>query len=329
MKTKPYNRHETFLAALSDSSITVPNPLSREELYLAKIAGESVTIPASPDNRYETYLAKLAGEDVTVPTPASRLECYLYKACGYDCDVPVPANREEIFWCRYIGKDVMSDPNTGEIVIMDGADNLKVTSFVVVVPIKQNGSGDPSPDNVRDIVVHNGLTIYQSGPDTSDPTSIPISWGDSAGDVAKGVYDAINGTLTLTHRVINLSGSSWAKSGNIFYRNISWMKTGSSDEGNTDAICSTYKRAKGSTVASVNNTFCSGSTYVSKSTIGIHDSRYTTVADFGANVTGQMLLPLKENGIYNLGGNDITTHAGENHFWTDVGTIIMHYTPDL
>ena len=145
MKTKPYNRHEIFLAALTDSDITVPTPYNREELYLAKIAGENVTIPTAPYNRYETYLAKIAGEDVTVPTPVSRLEYYLYKACGNACDVPVPANREEVFWKRYVGSDVTGS----EIVITDALEGAP-RSIVLNIIAKQTfpeGVTAPSPDH--------------------------------------------------------------------------------------------------------------------------------------------------------------------------------------
>ena len=106
---KPYNRHELYIAALSDDSLTIPDmPYSREEIYLAKINGASVTLPDSPVNRYETYLAKLAGEDVQVPTPVSRLEMFLAKACGTDVELPSPVSREEELWKEFI------DANAGD-----------------------------------------------------------------------------------------------------------------------------------------------------------------------------------------------------------------------
>ena len=99
----PYNRHELYIAALSDDSLTIPDmPYTREEVYLAKINGASVTLPDAPCNRYETYLAKLAGEDVTVPAPVSRLEFFLYAAYGYEITLPSPATREEALWQNYI-----------------------------------------------------------------------------------------------------------------------------------------------------------------------------------------------------------------------------------
>lgn len=159
MKTIPYNRHETFLAALSDSSITVPTPLSREELYLAKIAGEDVTIPTAPYNRYETYLAKLAGENVTVPTPVSRLEYYLYKACGNACDVPVPANREELFWQRYAGYDA---PGTILSSVDDAVAAAAKNITINITPI-QKGYGTPSSENVRDLQGFSELTLTRCG----------------------------------------------------------------------------------------------------------------------------------------------------------------------
>ena len=119
---KPYNRRELYIAALSDSSLTIPDyPYSREETYLAKINGQSVTIPAAPANRYETYLAKLAGENVTVPTPVSRLEFFLYKACGGDCTIPSPVSREEELWMDYINAIAIDfDTQPEDISVTDG-----------------------------------------------------------------------------------------------------------------------------------------------------------------------------------------------------------------
>ena len=103
MSITPYNRRETYIAALSDNSVTIPDyPLTRWETYMAKINGEPVSIPASPCSREEIYLAKLAGEDVTVPSPVSRLEMFLYKACGNDITPPDPVTREEELWNDYI-----------------------------------------------------------------------------------------------------------------------------------------------------------------------------------------------------------------------------------
>lgn len=198
MKTKPYNRHETFLAALSDSSITVPTPLSREELYLAKIAGENVTIPGAPYNRYETYLAKMAGESVTVPTPASRLECYLYKACGYDCNEPVPANREEIFWKRYVGSEA-----TGRSVTINDSAVGSPRSFVVHVEPAQAGEGDPTPDNIRDISGWDSVSVLLNGEIVYDK--------NLSNTLYAGTVDIITGKVVTSHKLVRSSSTSgWA-----------------------------------------------------------------------------------------------------------------------
>lgn len=64
----------------------------------------------------------------------------------------------------------------------------------IVQPVKvtcefspvQDGSGDPSPDNVRPISGWTGCNIYHSGADTSDPSVIPIAFPASAGTVYGG-----------------------------------------------------------------------------------------------------------------------------------------------
>ena len=47
----------------------------------------------------------------------------------------------------------------------------------------QEGTGDPSPDNVRHISGWNGLTVYHSGVDITNADEIPISWETEGGEV--------------------------------------------------------------------------------------------------------------------------------------------------
>lgn len=62
----------------------------------------------------------------------------------------------------------------------------------------QAGSGTPSPENVRPISGWDGLTVYHSGADTSNPEEIAVTFG-AAGTVYGGTVDLVTGVLTVTH----------------------------------------------------------------------------------------------------------------------------------
>ena len=89
---------------------------------------------------------------------------------------------------RLIDKaDVITSTASGSIVtISDGGKNLPVVDLKLSLLPVQSGSGDPSPSNVRPISGWTGVEVYQSGADTSNPTTYPISWQSEAGTVYGG-----------------------------------------------------------------------------------------------------------------------------------------------
>lgn len=88
----------------------------------------------------------------------------------------------------------------------DGADNVPVKSLVVQIEPIQEGSGDPSPDNVRPISGHTGVNISHSGADMTNPDVIPVSWESEAGTVYGGTLDVVSGELTVDRAMVE---STW------------------------------------------------------------------------------------------------------------------------
>lgn len=350
MKTKPYNRHETFLAALTDSSITVPGPLTREERYLAKIAGESVTIPDAPYNRYETYLAKLAGESVTVPTPASRLEVFLYKACGYDVQEPTPANREEIFWKRCVG----SEATGGSVTINDAAAEAP-RSMVVSISAVQEGTGTPSKTNIRQITGFQNAELQVENEDSSIKNTYQIDL-TGAGTVYGGTLDATNAILTVTHHYEVLSPSIystaqedgfdswWTRPNDRRYNYASLVansqqdrisneiKKPASDSALPSLICNmappqtanrTYARNAGMSV-----NYTSGQLHLSFGGIAESGAELRTfLLDNRATVCYELSRDMYEQ--YQLPPIGIRLLQGYNKITCNCGTITIKYTPDL
>lgn len=184
-------RRELFIAALTDSSIVLPEPYTRAECYLAKANGKNVSIP-TPRTREEMYLACLAGADVVPPVPLDsvRLEKFLYAACGYTITLPVPMTYEEALWEEYINSapedvTVDADPATGIATITNGsagaAKSLRVTGITPV----QNLNGYSKPwaggagSNLFDasaVADENKYVIVTSGFTTAPSASSNAVW---------------------------------------------------------------------------------------------------------------------------------------------------------
>ena len=86
--------------------------------------------------------------------------------------------------------------------------NLKITPYL-------DGSGDPAPDNVRDIMGWDKITLFHSGADTSDPSEIEIDLGDI---VYKGEINS-DGTGTIT-----MATQTFDHTSNWTYENVSGKK---------------------------------------------------------------------------------------------------------
>ena len=72
--------------------------------------------------------------------------------------------------------------------------------------------------NICPITGYDSLTVYQSGEDTSDPTTIPVTIPTPPGTVYSGTLDVVTGVLTVTHKKITLNGSetSWSTINNRY-----------------------------------------------------------------------------------------------------------------
>lgn len=70
----------------------------------------------------------------------------------------------------------------------------------------QEGSGDPSPENVRPISGWDGISVFVSA-ESSGGTEYPVTWTE-AGTVYAGTLDVVSGSLTVTHGMGVMDGST-------------------------------------------------------------------------------------------------------------------------
>lgn len=115
------------------------------------------------------------------------------------------------------GGKLVEDTATGNPLafITDKAKPLK--SLLIPFTPQQSGTGDPSPQNVRPIVPWEGLTVYHSGADTSNPTETDISFPSP---VYGGTLDVVPGVLINGWGRVDLGSLTWEVRTN---GNTSWF----------------------------------------------------------------------------------------------------------
>ena len=189
--------------------------------------------------------------------------------------------------------------------------------------------------NICPISGNAGLTLYASGSDTSDPETNLVAWGDVAGTIYGGTFNAKTGKLTVTHGIVDLGTLNYTKYTNgakwLFYANILGGKA-SVGSGNPISIyCSDYKcyttAAGGSSAVNRDDYSCSWDATLNQ--ILINDSRYTDKDTFKAAMNGvQLVFELATPVEYTLYSFDIDSLYGENNVWTDVGPVSVDYYAD-
>jgi len=98
----------------------------------------------------------------------------------------------------WVEKEAAGDP----AVFQDGADGVPVESLVVQIKPVQDGEGVPSGDNLRRLSGWETATIIQSGEAEESDIEYQVAWGDIAGTVYGGILNVTDGTLTVTHGLI-------------------------------------------------------------------------------------------------------------------------------
>ena len=220
----------------------------------------------------------------------------------------------------------------------DGADGIPLKSCIVQVEPVQEGSGDPSPDNVRPITGWTGCVISHSGADTSNPTTYPITFPSEAGIVYGAYVDVINGELAATHAEVDMGTLSWTyyPSGNYFYATIPDRIYYIEALPKVVSMCDKYKYFGLGNSSELQNNMPNANygftTTSAKRYIYLKDNRYTSVDDLVASLSGtQLVYALTKDSIitYPLTQIEIPkTLLGTNNIWTDAGDTEVTYRAD-
>lgn len=204
-----------------------------------------------------------------------------------------------------------------------------LSKLLIQINPVQEGTGDPSPENIRPISGRTGLTVTVQSGDTQN--TYPISWQTEAGTIYGGTLDVVSGVLTVDH--ILLSVPSWLKSTipsggprffSAYYKQT--IKPAVANSIVADVICSCFittdaNKGYGGIVKD-------SITVDKEGMISCYPNSNGTIAalseaDFKTYMDSQQIIAaLTEPQTYNITPTDVMTLAGFNQIYSDAGPVI-------
>ena len=210
-------------------------------------------------------------------------------------------------------------------------ESFPIAGIKVNIEPVQEGSGDPSPENIRPITGWTSCNIYHSGEDTSNPTVIPITFPSEAGTVYGGkleINEDGSGILTVNRISVSLGGRNWgvgSASNSTLFCSLSGI--------NRDAkmlcdVYSYYGKVSVSGQVSRNNSIYSFSGY---SGIGVRDDRFDVstqegIDDFKDYLADKVAcVAVSSPRKYEITSAQVKTLLGTNNIWADTGDVEVTY----
>jgi hypothetical protein len=195
---------------------------------------------------------------------------------------------------------------TGAIITFNSQyAGLPLKSCKVNIPITQEGTGDPSPDNVRNFVGIFSLDF------TANSVVRTFQFGQT---IYAGELDILAGTFTATHKLIDLSSLNYNTASWGAYRTqapsdcIVLLSSSSSDSYASIYIYTTQRELKND---------------MPNNHIALQGANIYIVSD--STPTGYLLYELATPEVINLGGMNIETLQGENNLFASTGDTTAQY----
>lgn len=214
-----------------------------------------------------------------------------------------------------------------------------LTGLTIRIDPIQEGTGDPSPDNIRPISGRTGLTVTVQSGDTQN--TYPISWQTDAGTIYGGTLDVVSGVLTVTHGYILLDGTqsfaltNWRETANgvgwIYPMTLTQNYVERRDINVPDIICDRLPTINYATAytGSVGYGISALSVKSGITSYGLvvrcADASLTTAAAINAYLAEnplQIAYKLATPQTYQLTPTEVRTIAGYNQVYSDAGPVI-------
>jgi len=251
-------------------------------------------------------------EDALRVTDFARVGDELYAVAGYD-----------------EGRGLFDTTLSGPLVSFTCASASRpLKELSVTIAAIQEGSGDPSLENIRPVRGWSGAEITLSpAQNIAGGTVYPVSWQMNAGLVYGGEMDVTHGILTVTHTCIRLTDRTvWMTSSSVAGRYL-LNNTDSRNlvKGQTGFLCSHFKPAASSSMT--------GTVYVSSGPNVVFNTPFATMAEWQAYLGEQeaagtpvmCVCKLAVPQVYQLPAREVRTIPGENTVQCDAGEVCLTY----
>lgn len=189
-----------FYVGNAQTGVIYPNYFSR---VYSDIMQYDRRIILRPANGFRVKIASYTNEDVYESqvdigpnTQHIIPEKKRFRICIYkEPNASIPIDFEAMIrGAEFVNDDLYSFPTKSfgpsESVQFEGKANTPYSSIIAVLPIKQSGSGVPSPSNVRSLETYSTASVNVSGSDTSNPDTYSVDLSGYYGgsiDFVKGV----------------------------------------------------------------------------------------------------------------------------------------------
>lgn len=321
------------------------NPKTRTEYFIAGREGELPIGNRDPETRIEFFLA---GREDELPAghqePESRLEHFIkdYRSGGDITVIPLTVTNNGDYTApegkayspvavnvalpenAYLLKDIPSTP-TAIATFADGAE-MVMPSLKVAIEPQQEGSGDPSPTNIRPISGWSNCVISVANAIT-DPTVEHTYTIDLDGTRYGGELDVVNGVLTVDRVGVDMGTLDWKGDASNHHYYTSLNSTPYDKSRGNEIICSCYKNDGGVTTAPYygdNDTFKWWASPSLAWEIYVTDeTEYESIDAFKTAMSGQILCyPLATPLTIQLTPTAVKSLEGTNNVFADSGEIL-------
>ncbi len=210
---------------------------------------------------------------------------------------------------------VYGNTASGAIATFDTSLALPLQDCTIDINAVQEGTGTPSPDNVRQITGFTGANIHVA--DNEIPHIIDnvtaISWQSEAGTVYGGLLDVTTGLLTVDRVMVDLGTLNWGYYNNRFDSRLTSMKV-VSGWNQVGLVCSSL----GIAVIQPNGTANDKCLGVYNEAVYVRYNSITSPAAFKTAMSGvQLVYELAQPQIYQLTPTQISAIVGTNNVFTD------------
>lgn len=225
-----------------------------------------------------------------------------------------------------IGHHIRYLESSGAVASFETNIAAPIRSLRVTMEPIQEGTGDPSPDNIRPITGRDSVTVWREA--SYDPSADPALTIQLGQTVYGGTVDVVSGVLTVERKKVTLTGTentnmrlTW---GHVYI--FTDLKIG--DASKLYAISNQYKPG-----ANYWGEAGTGDILTNQNNVIIMDDRFNTVEAWNAHVAElyandtpiEICYRLAEPFTIQLDPVTLSTLKGDNNVWSDVGNISLEY----